>query len=64
MEDVFFRDILLAGNKHLEVETYSFDLVPGDKPPLVLSIAQELRWLQQRLYAQQPHAGSHATGDR
>jgi sugar phosphate isomerase/epimerase len=45
----FFRDISSAGGRHLEVETYSFDVVPGDKPPLVQSILRELQWLQQEL---------------
>ncbi len=49
LEDSFLREVLSTGNKHLEVETYSFAMVPGSKPPLVDSIIAELRWLQGKL---------------
>ncbi len=49
LEDCFLREVLFAGNKHLEVETYSFAVVPGSKPPLVDSIIAELEWLKHRL---------------
>jgi hypothetical protein len=49
LENRFLREVLSAGNKHLEVETYSFAMVPGPKPPLVDSIIAELEWLQRRL---------------
>jgi hypothetical protein len=49
LEDCFLREVLSAGAKHLEVETYSFSVVPGPKPPLVDSIIAELQWLKHRL---------------
>jgi hypothetical protein len=49
LEDSFLREVLSTGNKHLEVETYSFSVVPGPKPDLVDSIIAELEWLQQKL---------------
>jgi hypothetical protein len=45
----FLHDVLSTGNKHLEVETYSFAMVPGPKPPLVDSIIAELQWLKRKL---------------
>ena len=49
LERDFLREVLSAGNKHLEVETYSFGVVPGPKPSLVDSIVAELDWLKHRL---------------
>jgi hypothetical protein len=49
MSSEFFREILSAGPRHLEVETYSFNVVPGDKLPLVDSITSELQWLARKL---------------
>jgi len=49
IEPDFLREVLSTGHKHLEVETYSFAMVPGPKPPLVDSIIAELNWLKQRL---------------
>lgn len=49
MSSEFFREVLSAGPMHLEVETYSFGVVPGDKPPLIDSITSELQWLDQKL---------------
>lgn len=49
VEPGFLREVLSAGRKHLEVETYSFAVVPGPKAPLVDSIIAELEWLQHRL---------------
>lgn len=49
LEDSFLREVLSAGNKHLEVETYSFAVVPGPKPPLVDSIIAEMEWLKHKL---------------
>jgi sugar phosphate isomerase/epimerase len=51
MSGEFFREVLSAGPRHLEAETYSFDVIPGDKPALVDSITSELRWLIERLRA-------------
>jgi hypothetical protein len=45
----FLHEVLSTGNKHLEVETYSFAMVPGPKPPLVDSIIAELGWLKHKL---------------
>lgn len=49
VDSCFLSEALSAGNKHLEVETYSFAMVPGPKPPLVDSIVAELNWLKDRL---------------
>jgi hypothetical protein len=49
LERDFLHEVLSAGNEHIEVETYSFAVVPGPKPPLVDSIIAELNWLRRRL---------------
>jgi sugar phosphate isomerase/epimerase len=48
IEDDFFREISL-GNRHIEVETYSYDILPGPKQELVGSIISELEWTRKKL---------------
>ncbi|MCF6159107.1 MAG: hypothetical protein E3K32_11190 [wastewater metagenome] len=49
IEDEFFRQVMICGKKHIEVETYSYNLLPGIKPCLIDSITSELEWVKERL---------------
>ena len=49
IEEDFFRQSLLAGGTHFEVETYSFGVLPDPKPPVIDSLCMELEWLIKRL---------------
>lgn len=49
IEDEFFKRAVRAGGKHFEVETYSFGVLPGPKPPVVDSLCGELEWLIRKL---------------
>lgn len=48
IEDDFFRQILVSGEKHIEVETYSYEVLPGTKPILIDSIVSELEWVKEK----------------
>lgn len=48
IEDDFFRQIASTGKRHVEVETYSYEVLPGTKLPLIDSITSELEWLKEK----------------
>ncbi|OQA24069.1 MAG: hypothetical protein BWY59_02350 [Verrucomicrobia bacterium ADurb.Bin345] len=49
MDDAFFRRLKSGECPHLEIETYTFDVLP-DKPPNVVDhIVRELEWVLQRV---------------
>lgn len=48
IEDNFFRQIMIAGKRHIEIETYSYMVLPGTKLPMIDSIASELEWLKEK----------------
>ncbi|MEW5801293.1 MAG: metabolite traffic protein EboE [bacterium] len=48
IEDTFFSQAYLAGGKHFEVETYSYGVLPGPKPPVTDSIIAELQWVSKK----------------
>jgi len=47
LDDGFFAEALAPG-RHLEIETYSFDVLPGPGGDVVESIASEFAWLFER----------------
>lgn len=51
IEDEFFRQAMSTGGRHFEIETYSFDVLPGPKPPVVDSLCMEIQWLIGKLIA-------------
>lgn len=51
LENDFFIEAFLKGSKHLEVETYTFNLLPDPKPTITDSIISELEWVQKKLKA-------------
>ena len=49
MDDAFFRRLKSGECPHLEIETYTFDVLP-DKPASVVNhIAREFEWVMARL---------------
>lgn len=48
IEDNFFRQIMIMGKRHIEIETYSYMVLPGVKLPVIDSIASELDWLKEK----------------
>jgi len=44
LDDEFFAEALAPG-RHIEIETYSFDVLPGPRGDVVDSIASEFAWL-------------------
>lgn len=51
MTPAFFRAIRAGATEHLEIETYSFDVLPGGSKDAVESVAAEFRWAMARLGA-------------
>lgn len=49
IEDNFFKESFLAGGKHFEIETYTFNVLPEPKPPITDSIVSEIQWVKKRL---------------
>jgi hypothetical protein len=49
LEDDCLMQAYLAGEKHFEVETYSYWLLPGPKLQVTDSIIAELEWLIKKL---------------
>lgn len=49
IEDDFFGQLHVLKGKHLEVETYSYRLLPGPKAPVTDSIIRELQWVMGKL---------------
>ncbi|MBP7828600.1 MAG: metabolite traffic protein EboE [Kiritimatiellae bacterium] len=47
----FFRAVRAGATEHLEIETYSFDALPGGPKDAVESVAAEFRWVMPRLAA-------------
>ena len=46
-----FLDLVLQQTPNIEIETYTFDVLPLPKPGIVESIVGEFRWLESRLSA-------------
>jgi sugar phosphate isomerase/epimerase len=51
LDDAFWREVLAGACPHLEIETYTFDVLPPEVHPgdIVGSIAQEYRWVLGKL---------------
>jgi len=47
LDEAFFAEALAPG-RHIEIETYSFDVLPGPRGDVVDSIASEFAWLFKR----------------
>jgi hypothetical protein len=49
--DAFLRELLAAGEQHLEIETYTFDVLPPELKQLDVteSIAREYEWVRERI---------------
>jgi len=47
LDEAFFAEALVPG-RHIEIETYSFDVLPGPRGDVVDSIASEFAWLFER----------------
>ena len=47
----FFQEIRRGGTSHLEIETYTFDVIPPELHPgdVVKSIAREYQWVLEKL---------------
>lgn len=52
-----FLGLALDDHAHLEIETYTFNVLPPPKPGIVDSIAGEYRWLLRRLPGERAVAG-------
>ncbi|OGF44214.1 MAG: hypothetical protein A2452_05400 [Candidatus Firestonebacteria bacterium RIFOXYC2_FULL_39_67] len=46
----FFKKIILDGYKHLELETYTYWVLPGKKLDINASIISELNWLKEKTF--------------
>ncbi len=55
IEDNFFKEAYLAGGKHFEVETYTFNVLMEPKLLITDSIVSELEWVKKRLEKQNPN---------
>ncbi len=49
LEEEFFALLNADGKKHLELETYTYRIIPGKKLPINESIISELNWLKSKM---------------
>ena len=51
LSDRFFHELRMGATSHVEIETYTFDVLPPEIHPgdMVKSIAREFAWVQDHL---------------